>query len=86
MKTTIELADALFDEVKAQAKKDGRTIRSVLEEALRRYLDEHAATGAAFTLPDLSYGRGWLSPDVASSPLDRLVHAAYEERSAGIER
>jgi hypothetical protein len=86
MKTTIELADALFDQVKAQAKTDGRTIRSVLEEALRAYLEARAAGGDAFVLRDVSYGKGWLAPEVASASLGDLVDASHEERFASLER
>ena len=42
MKTTVEISDELLREVKRVAHERGESMRSVLEEALRRYLDDHA--------------------------------------------
>jgi predicted transcriptional regulator len=38
MKTTIEIADELLDRAKRQARREHRTLREVIEEALRRQL------------------------------------------------
>ncbi|ORA34508.1 ribbon-helix-helix domain-containing protein [Mycobacterium aquaticum] len=40
MRTTIRIDDALYREVKARAARSGRTVAAVLEDAVRRGLDE----------------------------------------------
>jgi hypothetical protein len=55
MKTTIDIADSLFDRAKRHARKTGRPLRAVVEEGLRRVLEEPRA-GASYRLPDRSVG------------------------------
>lgn len=56
MKTTIEIDDELFRRAKVHAAERGSSLRRVVEDALRRALDDQpAATG--FVLRDAS-GRG----------------------------
>lgn len=38
MKTTIEIADDLFEKARRQARREGKTLRQVVEQALRRQL------------------------------------------------
>ena len=38
MKTTIEISDDLLEKAKRQAQRQGRTLREIIEEALRRQL------------------------------------------------
>lgn len=55
MKTTVEIDDALFARVRKQARRSGRSVRSLVEEGLRRCLEaERPAKG--YKLPDLSVG------------------------------
>ena len=79
MKTTIDLADALFGEAKRVAARDGTTLRTLIEEGLRLALDRRSGKGA-FRLRDASFkgGRG-LHPDFARRGLSSLREAAYEE-------
>lgn len=53
MKTTIDIADALFAEAKAQAQKEGVTLRALVEEGLRDVLGRRgtAATPKRLELP-----------------------------------
>lgn len=46
MKTTIDIADALFAEAKAQAQKEGVTLRALVEEGLRDVLRRRGAAAA----------------------------------------
>lgn len=43
MRTTINLPDELYRATKVRAAADGRTVTSILEEALRTFLDEPPA-------------------------------------------
>jgi len=47
MKTTVELPDALYRDVRAWAAQHGWTVRIVLEESLRQFLGKQQAGGAA---------------------------------------
>ena len=76
MKTTIDIPDPLLDEVRRAAAADGRTVRSLVEEALRRLLEDRA-TRQPRTLRDLSYGTGGLTPEYQERGLMRGVYDSY---------
>ncbi len=55
MKTTIELSDGLFNSAKAHARQNHSTLRALIEEGLRRVLnDSRANAKPAFKLKDAS--------------------------------
>jgi len=56
MKTTLDIADALFARAKAHAKRTGQPLRAVVEEGLRRVLDE-APARKPYVYRDLSVGK-----------------------------
>jgi hypothetical protein len=59
MKTTIELSDALFHSAKELASKSQTTMRALVEEGLRRVLnDAQATTQPSFKLIDASVRGG----------------------------
>ena len=60
MKTTVEIPDALFTEVKRYAAANGLTFRQVLETSLRQKLEqEGGAKGKPFRLRKASFkGKG----------------------------
>ncbi|SDX66729.1 hypothetical protein SAMN05661080_00753 [Modestobacter sp. DSM 44400] len=76
MKTTVEIADALFAEAREVAERRGQTMRSLLEEGLRRVLDE-VSPPPGYTLPDLSYGTGGIRPEYLAGGHDAFLEAAY---------
>ena len=45
MKTTIDIADDLLDKAKRRATRENKTLREVVEEALRRQLSERSTRG-----------------------------------------
>ena len=55
MKTTVEIHDALLLRAKRRARQDGTTLRSLIEEGLRRVL-RAPAPKKKYRLPDLSVG------------------------------
>lgn len=65
-KTTLDLSDALLDRAKRHAKATGRSLRSLVEEGLRRVL-ELAPVAAGFRLEDRSVG-----DESAPNPLELL--------------
>jgi hypothetical protein len=54
VKTTIDIADPLFERARRLARERGTTLRALVEDGLRRVLDERGP--APFTLPDRAVG------------------------------
>ncbi len=52
MKTTIEIADTLFEEAKQTARARGITMKELFEEGLRRAIQERTTPKAPFRLRD----------------------------------
>ena len=52
MKTTVEIADQLPEQAQAEARRRGTTLRSLIEEGLRRVIAEPTVT--AYVLPNCS--------------------------------
>ena len=79
MKTTIDVADAVLAEAKALAGRRGTTLRSVVEDALRREI-RRAASEQSFVLRDASYGTGGLTPAAEAAGGWGAVHElAYDD-------
>lgn len=81
MKTTIEISDALFAAAKRAASERNTTFRTIVEVALRRYLE---STGdEAQRRPHLRRctfrGRG-LQPGISESDWSTIRERAYEGR------
>jgi Arc/MetJ family transcription regulator len=82
MKTTIEIADALLSDAKRVAAREGLTVRALVEQGLRRVLEERRRSTKGFKLRKASFkGRG-LQPGVDGASFDRLRELAYEGRGA----
>lgn len=78
VKTTVEISDALLDEAKRVASRESSTLRELIEEGLRRSIDDRKGR-KAFHLRRASYrGRG-LQPGV-SPEWDHLRAIVYEGR------
>ena len=75
VKTTVEISDALLEEAKRIAARESSTLGELIEEGLRRSLDERRKK-KSFRLRRASFrGRG-LQPGV-SSEWNRLREAVY---------
>ena len=64
MKTTIELSDALLEEAKRVAARDGSTLRELVESGLRRILRERAADRGAYVPRDARVSGRGLQPEL----------------------
>lgn len=81
MKTTIEIADSLLVEAKAMADKEGKTLRSLIEEALRTHIGRRARR-TPFRLRKASFkGRG-VRKGLVEGRWQELRDAIYEGRGA----
>lgn len=79
MKTTIEIRDPIMKEAKALARREGITVRTLVERGLQLALAERK-TPRAFTLRDLSVAGSGLQPDAARRSWDELRALTYESR------
>jgi hypothetical protein len=69
VKTTLHLPDDLYREVKATAALAGRSVTSLIEEALRVFIAERVAEGSLPELP-ISPNQGWVSDEFRASGID----------------
>ena len=80
MKTTIEISDALVAAAKRAAAEQNTTLRTIVEVALRRYLETAGGTKASRRLRRCTFpGRG-LQPGISESDWSTIRDRAYEGR------
>lgn len=82
MKTTIDIADALFERAKLVAERDRITFRALVEEGLQVVLERRANSGANFRLRDASVGGSGVQPGVDLANRDQMLSLMYEGRGA----
>lgn len=70
MKTTVEIADPLLEQAKAEARRRGTSLRALIEEGLRRVIAE--PTAAAYVLPDCSVS--------GSGPTDLWLNSTWDDK------
>lgn len=68
MKTTVEIADPLFDAAKKEAERSGCTLRDLIEVGLRNELDRRAKETTPYVMRDMSVDHGGLLPGVRDDP------------------
>jgi len=79
MKTTFDLADPLLDEARKLARREGTTMRALVEQGLHQVLAQKRRT-APFRLRDASFaGDGW-RPELEGASWDRLRELACDGR------
>jgi hypothetical protein len=77
MKTTVEIADALLDEARRAADKQGTTVRALIEEGLRHVLKSTRST-APFRLRDGSVKGKGLQPGIQEGDWEEIRRLIYE--------
>lgn len=80
MRTTIRIDDDLYRSVKERAARTGRTVASVLEDAVRAGLADAKPTAEPFTVR--SSGRGGLRPGVDLASNAAVAELLDEDRPA----
>jgi hypothetical protein len=81
MKTTVEISEALLEDVRRLATRERTTVRALIEEGLRRVLAERSQEGA-FRLRRATFRGAGLAPTVAGASWDQIRDLAYEHRGS----
>ena len=81
MKITIELPDALIEQVRRVAHGEGATLRAFVEEGLQRSLSARRR-GTRRQLDFPSYGGNGLTDEFQSAPWSRIRDEAYHGHGA----
>ncbi|HSB72583.1 MAG TPA: type II toxin-antitoxin system VapB family antitoxin [Candidatus Methylomirabilis sp.] len=79
MKTTVEIPDSLLDEARRLAAREGRPVRALIEEGLRKVLAERKRA-ATFRLRKATFKGQGLQPHLAGATWERIRDTAYEGR------
>ena len=81
MKTTVQIPASLLASATEIARQDGITLAALVEEGLRRVVDERERRAKPFKLEDASVGGNGVSPEYAGS-WDAVRDALYKGRGA----
>lgn len=81
MKTTIEIADSLLQEVKRHAHEENTSVRALVEEGLREVLRKRA-TGKPFRLRKVTFGGSGLTEEFKDASWERIRDEIYRGRGA----
>lgn len=77
MKTTVEIADPILREARKVATREGTTVRSLVEEGLRRVLAEKRSK-PPFRLRLVTSGGRGLRPEIRDLGWDEIRDMSYE--------
>jgi hypothetical protein len=81
MKTTIHIADSLFEEARKVARREKTTLKALVDEGLRKVVaDRRGRNPGAFKLRRASFKGGGLQPQLAGATWDQILAIGYEER------
>ncbi len=81
MKTTVEIVDGLLQEAKRLAVGEGTTVRALMEEGLRRVIEERREN-RRFVLRRASFAGNGLQPEIREGSWERIRELAYEGHGA----
>ena len=81
MKTTVEIAEDLFARTREVARREGTTLRALVEEGLRTALARREQR-VAYQWPDLSVTGEGLSPEMAEGNWESLRDRIYAGQGA----
>jgi predicted transcriptional regulator len=81
MKTTIQIPDSLLKELRKLANEENTTLKSLMEEGLRRIISERKRRGK-FKLSKATFRGSGLQPGLEGASWDRIRDISYEGRGA----
>ena len=79
MKTTIDITDDLARQAKALARKKGTTFRALVEQGIRKTLEEEGRI-QVYQMPDKSVKGQGLNAEFRDKSWSDILNAAYEGR------
>lgn len=82
MKTSVEISDGLFRQAKEVARRESTTVRALIEEGLRKVVNERQSP-PAFELRDGSVDGNGLNPELQGSEWEHIRRLAYGEERGG---
>ncbi|NBC29429.1 MAG: DUF2191 domain-containing protein [Spirochaetes bacterium] len=80
MKTTVELSDALMNDLKEYTRRRRTTMREVMETAIRHYLADRGEEGGTYHLPDHSFTGNGVCEGVEEGAWEQIRGMIYEGR------
>jgi len=81
MKTTIQIPDSLLKEVRKLANEEDTTLKSLMEEGLRRIVSERKRRGR-FKLRKVTFRGKGLQPNLEGATWNRIRDLSYEGRGS----
>jgi len=81
MKTTIQIPDSLYDEVRKLAHRERTTMKAIVEKSLRRTVSERQHR-SRFRLRKATFKGTGLQPHLAGTSWDQILELSYEGRGA----
>lgn len=80
MKTTVEITDSLFEQAKSLAEKEKSTLRALVEEGLRKVLQERQEQ-QRYELKDFAFkGTPGFRPGMENITFQEMLDMSYEGR------
>jgi hypothetical protein len=79
MKTTIQISDALLEEARKLAQREGTTLKALVEQGLRQVVAERKTRGR-FRLRKATFRGNGVQPQLAGVSWDRIRELGYEGR------
>ncbi len=79
MKTTVNISDALLEEARQVAAQERTTVTALIEEGLRKTLNDRKRKGR-FRLRKASFKGKGLAPDLADASWERIRGIVYDGR------
>ncbi|MBE9535522.1 MAG: type II toxin-antitoxin system VapB family antitoxin [Proteobacteria bacterium] len=79
MKTTVHIPDSLLEEARKIANQEGITIKALIEEGLRRTIDNRKRT-RTFRLRKATFKGNGLQPNAAGASWEKIREMSYGGR------